>query len=339
MKQARGISLKSANLLTEVNRRKTQVLIAVGLFVLVFVVAGLIGDGEAILAAVRRVELAVFGGMLALSLVNYLLRAWRWQIFSDRLRLCVPFPLTTCYFVAGFALTATPGKVGEALRLWLLKRGHGIAYSRSLGLLFGDRLADITAIVLLTLVNLQGVADFGWAIVPAVAFVLALTIVFARPRLAMLAISRVYGWIEVWPRLFAVFRRATRHIAHLASPGTYCVVMVLSLIGWLAEAVALYWLLTAMGAPLPIEVVVFVFSFSMLIGAAAMLPGGLGGTEATMIGLLASFGVDFDTAVAATAIIRVTTLWFSVLLGIVALPLSLRLTARERPAQVIQAAA
>lgn len=336
MKLARGMS---ANVLAEVNKRKTQILIAVGLFVLVFVVAGLFGDGGAILAAIEHLNFAVIAGMLALSLVNYLLRAWRWQVFSDRLRLGVPFSRNTCYFVAGFALTATPGKVGEALRLWLLKRGHGIAYSRSLGLLFGDRLADTTVIVLLTLVNLQGVADFGWAIVPAVTFVIVLTSVFVRPRLAMAAITRVYGWVGIWPRLFAVVRRAMRHIAHLAKPATYCLVMVLSVIGWLAEAVALYWLLEVMGAPLPLGAVVFVFSFSMLIGAAAMLPGGLGGTEATMIGLLASFGVDFDTAVAATAIIRVTTLWFSVLLGVVALPLSLRLTARERPARVVQAAA
>jgi len=53
-------------------------------------------------------------------------------------------------------------------------------------------------------------------------------------------------------------------------------------------------------------------------GALSFMPGGLGGDEAVMVGLLVWQGLDAADAVAATVIIRVTTLWFAVLLGVAA---------------------
>jgi uncharacterized protein (TIRG00374 family) len=57
----------------------------------------------------------------------------------------------------------------------------------------------------------------------------------------------------------------------------------------------------------------------MLAGAISFLPGGLGGAEAAMVALLLTNGVVLGTAVLATVICRAVTLWFAVLLGIVAM--------------------
>ncbi len=57
----------------------------------------------------------------------------------------------------------------------------------------------------------------------------------------------------------------------------------------------------------------------MLAGAISSLPGGLGGSEATMIALLSLCGVPLPIAISATVLIRLATLWFAVLLGVAAL--------------------
>jgi uncharacterized protein (TIRG00374 family) len=54
------------------------------------------------------------------------------------------------------------------------------------------------------------------------------------------------------------------------------------------------------------------------------MPGGLGGSEATMVLLLKACGVPLPMAVSATLVIRVATLWFAVLLGIIALSIRFR---------------
>ena len=50
-----------------------------------------------------------------------------------------------------------------------------------------------------------------------------------------------------------------------------------------------------------------------------MLPGGLGSTEATIIGLLKIKGVEINLASSLTLIIRLMTLWFATLLGVLIL--------------------
>jgi uncharacterized protein (TIRG00374 family) len=68
----------------------------------------------------------------------------------------------------------------------------------------------------------------------------------------------------------------------------------------------------------PATTAAFIYAFAMLAGAVSFLPGGLGGAEAAMLAILEIVGVGHATAVAATLLLRLTTLWFAVGLGIVA---------------------
>lgn len=61
-----------------------------------------------------------------------------------------------------------------------------------------------------------------------------------------------------------------------------------------------------------------IYGLAISIGALSFLPGGLGGTEATMIFLLGVTGASVADAGAATILLRLATLWFAVLIGIVA---------------------
>jgi uncharacterized membrane protein YbhN (UPF0104 family) len=62
----------------------------------------------------------------------------------------------------------------------------------------------------------------------------------------------------------------------------------------------------------------------MLGGGATGLPGGLGGAEAALLALLGLAGVPLAIGLPATLIIRATTLWFAILIGLVLLPVAER---------------
>jgi uncharacterized protein (TIRG00374 family) len=62
-----------------------------------------------------------------------------------------------------------------------------------------------------------------------------------------------------------------------------------------------------------------VYPLSMLAGAASMLPGGVGSTEATIVGLLSLFDVPLGVAALAAIGIRFSSMWFAVLCGFIAL--------------------
>jgi uncharacterized protein (TIRG00374 family) len=116
--------------------------------------------------------------------------------------------------------------------------------------------------------------------------------------------------------------RMTEILAHTRgclTPVPLLIGLVIGIAAWSAEGWGFAILLVALGHPLTLATAFSIYAFSMLTGAASFLPGGLGGSEAAMIVLLRLTGVPLGVAVSATLLIRLATLWFAVLLGIIAL--------------------
>ena len=274
----------------------------------------------------------LIASLLGLSLINYALRAVRWLMLSRALGLQVPNFANILYYFSGYALTATPGKAGEAIRLWLLKSGHGIAYSRSMPLMFADRALDLWAIMLLTLVSFSGFQAYRWHGVALLVLVVLVSLPMVRPAMLEPALLAAAGVAKRRRRLLVQLRRVLRAMGRLSSWKTYGTTLVPSVLGWLAEALALYWILQHFGAEVSMANAVFVFAFSMIVGAISMLPGGLGSTEATMVILLTTLGVEMDIALLSTAIVRATTFWFAVVIGLLLTPSAMTTSRRAAKA-------
>jgi uncharacterized protein (TIRG00374 family) len=105
--------------------------------------------------------------------------------------------------------------------------------------------------------------------------------------------------------------------------------LLVGLGAWGAEALGFSILLQAMGNSLPLVTAVSVYALAMLAGALSFMPGGLGGSEATMIVLLKLLGIPLPIAVSATIIIRLATLWFAVVLGIISLSIKAKMPALD----------
>lgn len=320
-------------------RAEFAAIAAAALFLALVVAAAALADGDEVLRQLGRIGAPVVLGLLALSLVNYGSRALRWHLFSRHLGLPVPLRRSGLYYVAGFSATTTPGKVGEALRLWFLERAHGCRYERTGALLVGDRFSDLTATLLLCLLGGSIFTGYLWTtlgVALALAGVLGLLM---RPGLLLRLVGVAYGRLGRWPKVFARLRILVRATARLFGPKVYGIALVLALTGWLAESLGLYWLLVLMEAEVPLRAAIFVFAFAMLAGGLSMLPGGLGSTEAVMVALLLAQGTSAEVAIAATAVIRVTTLWFAVALGFLVLPRALVLARRGQPRTALAAGA
>ena len=83
---------------------------------------------------------------------------------------------------------------------------------------------------------------------------------------------------------------------------------------------AFWLLLTWMDVEIGFWLAVLIFVFSTLAGGLTGAPGGIGGAEAAMVGLLLLEGIPFEVALPATAVIRATTLWFAILIGLGVFP-------------------
>lgn len=263
---------------------------------------------EEALSAARRLGLGGGALLLALSVFNYALRFGRWQLYLRQLGYEVPVGPSLRYYLASFAFTATPGKLGEAVRSFYLKP-HGVPYSASLSALFVERLFDLAATLVLAAF---GVFYFG-RYLPLIALpVLAIVLV-----LLLLASARFRGWLRRGPlRQRAGVLDALETASVLSRGWLLGAGFLLSLLGWGAEAVAFHVAVMLLGLELPLIASLGIYGLAISVGALSFLPGGLGGTEATMILLLTLSGASAADAGAATILLRLATLWFAVLLGI-----------------------
>jgi uncharacterized protein (TIRG00374 family) len=261
--------------------------------------------------------------VLGLSLLNYLLRAVRWQGLCDALGVALPFGRNALYYVAGFAFTITPGKLGEVVRLWLLRRDCGAPYDRTLGLLVIDRVTDAVPLLALCVLGASRFAGQRSSVAVAAGLVIGALVLVVRPDWLMLLVKLVYGQLRRAPRLFARALRLLRAIQTLVAPWVLARALLLGLAGWSAEALGAWLVLDGLGAEIDLVEAAFVFAFGMLVGALPLFPGGVGGAEGAMVALLLLLGVDAATALTATALIRLATLGLAVALGFLALPVAI----------------
>jgi glycosyltransferase 2 family protein len=108
----------------------------------------------------------------------------------------------------------------------------------------------------------------------------------------------------------------------------------LGVVAWLCECLGFAIIIDAFpGAVVPLGLATLIYAATTVAGVVS--PGGLLVTESSMTLLLvtAGQGLDQTTAVAATILTRLCTLWFAVVLGLVALVWLRRL--RPRTAAVI----
>ena len=261
---------------------------------------------------------------LALSLVNYLVRFVRWQKYLRILGHRVYWPESLRIYIAGFGLTIIPGKAGEAIRSVFLKN-HGVSYPESLAVFFSDQLSNLISIMLLVSVGL-------WAYPQAQPVI----VILGGMILGVLLFLQQSKWLQAVDALAQ--RKLPAKPAHLISSSIEIVLhskrcfslpmllygIAMGLVAWGAEGVAFYYIMHVLGSDMTLQTALFIYAFSMLVGAISFLPGGLGGTEATMVALLILNNIAQPQAVAATVLIRLATLWFAVALGVIALSMPAR---------------
>lgn len=312
-------------------RRWRDIALLGGLFL--FVLLGLAGlaaatGWEETKAQLMRLSLVQVAALLGLSLINYLFRGLRWHLFARRLGLPTGLLQDLRHFLGGFAMSVTPGRVGELIRMRWLKRETGWAVERTAPLVLVDRASDLAAMALILALSVALSAGGIAMAAPVAILALAAAWIATRPRLLAGLTTLAYRSTGLFPRLMGRIRRAARSLTAFSTGPTIAMALILGLIGWMAEGYAFHLLLMWMGADIGFWSALGIFTFATLAGGLTGAPGGVGGAEAAMVALLSLEGVPLEVSLPATAVIRLTTLWFAIGLGLAVFPLAERASKR-----------
>lgn len=265
--------------------------------------------------AITRVSPATWALVLSLSLLNYALRFARWHVYLSGLGHDLPPARHLAIYMAGFALTPTPGKLGEGIRALYLKP-FGVGIGRCLSALYAERLLDVMAVSLLAALlflsphpGVRSLALIGGAI--TLLLLIAqhpAAVAFTRDLVRRLRNQRLRA-------LGAKIAAFQSDVTTLLRPRMLAGGLLLGLIAWGAEGVGTFLIAQALGIDVSLWAAMGIYAVAMLAGALSFLPGGLGSAEAAMVALFSMAGAPLPVAVAATLLVRLATLWFAVALG------------------------
>ncbi len=292
----------------------------VGLGALGYLAAVVWAGSDATWAAAARLDAAALVAGTVLASAGYFVRwaRWRWMMRSFGHR--IPMGHELRVYLSGLALTSSPAKLGETVRSVFLLR-HGVRVADSLAAFFADRLADVIGVALL------GALAAVW-----VGGRLPLLEALAALALLLPFVLRAAVRGRRWPAWMAALQqrgRAGRWLAAVAFPAASWARLwsPARLPGFAAAALLAYGLqalvfahyVAVVALPLPVLQCVAIFASATLIGAASMVPAGLGVMEAALALQLTQAGASADAAVAVALLTRLSTLWFGLLLGALAL--------------------
>lgn len=284
-----------------------------GLVVVVF--AGLLayGDARQIGTLLAQFPPGWFAAAAGLALLNYALRYVRWILYLRALELRVAHSVALPVFLAGLALSITPGKVGELLKSVWLNRKAGVPVAQSAPAVVMERLTDAISAALLALA--------GIALLPPAVILLISGVVVAGFVIGGLAASR-YGLallrLPVLRRWREPLTQSSSGLRRLMTPRMLAAAVILGGLAWAAEGIALWVIVIGLNESLSPTLALSISAIAALVGAATALPGGLVGFEGSMVALLAQAGIATTAAVVATLLTRLATLWLAVLIGLLA---------------------
>lgn len=281
----------------------------------------------------------------ALAAGNWFIRFLKWERYRRLLGVRLTTGQSMLIYFSGFALSITPGKMGEAYKSLLMKRIDGSPISRTAPIVIAERLTDLLGLLILmggagaitvwTGQRLSGAnegPDYGRYISLAavgtfVACLGILLVVFCDPLVMFfIRIAGRIGFLKKLEHKLVTFHDATKI---LLAPRQLLYPTVVSVFSWSCEALALYLIARQFSGDLPeptdtpnaavtLPLCVFSYAYSMILGNIVfVLPAGLGVTEGLLGWLLDHCaGLSKASANSCSLILRACTLWFAVVVGL-----------------------
>jgi uncharacterized protein (TIRG00374 family) len=257
---------------------------------------------------------SVITQIILLSGLSYFVRYMRWSWLLSRAGHKVSFLEGILSYIAGFAFTVSPGKVGELYRIRYFTK-LSVPPWLVISAFIYERLLDLVVVLLLCMVFVVDKSELTLVFGFVFSVFIMILILVRWPKCIELP-SVFFKSTGLFLEVSQIFKEGISGIKIWTNCVDISVGFSLGLLAWLTTAFSFFWLLEDIGIILPMSMALSIYALALLIGAASFLPGGIGTTEAAIVLLLTMNGVMFDTALIAAVTIRIGTLWFATLLGL-----------------------
>lgn len=223
-------------------------------------------------------------------------------------------------FIAGISLIATPGGAGTAIKSHILKEKFNIPISKTLPIIFMERLTELIGIlVILSLF-------FYWTNLFESIFAISFGFLFAFVMYLLISNNKIFNSVKKFLNKINKIKKFTtsldnskESLTKLTEKNTFFEMVGWSIIAKFAQFSAVYFIFLSFNLDLGFFLSGQIYYTSLVLGSLTFMPSGIIITESTMIAILLNHGVDLSLATLLVIFTRLITTWLGTILGLIAL--------------------
>jgi len=300
---------------------KTVLLIVIS--VVFYVGLILFSDFEEIKSGFQEVNLEYYPVIFLLSLSVYFLMGIRYHIFLKKIGVKTSLKQTMLISFAGQAMFGTFGRAGTVIKSYILKKKFGYAISKTGPIIIIEQLLDLLASIVILLISLIWFDFFEVYVVTGIGIALVtLFYLLVRHKVIFELLKRIFLKIKYFQNFVKNIDEARESLFKLISTEIMLKTISISILIKVFQMTIVFLIFESLGLNIELLLSGLIYFASMLAGTFVLLPGGIVVTDSSMLGLLLKNGVDVSTSSIAVIIVRFVTLWFTVIIGLVALKIS-----------------
>ena len=267
--------------------------------------------------------------IIPLIVLSWLPIYFRWRLLCKNLEISVPIKTDFLIYLSGFALTITPGKIGELLRTQLLKDKTNTSRSNTVPIIFVEKFYDLIGAILFSTIGIINFPEIwfiilgGLSLILFIYLIISTSFIFKKFMKLLTKFNFTKSFVTSLSESQSTLKRSIR-------PKILLLSSLLSILYWSIVSVAVYFIFQALNfTSIDIFRIVSSYVLSHFIGALSFIPGGIGVAEMSFAGFLHLNGIEFPLIATVVIISRIFTLWINIVVGFIALKFSGGFSFRE----------
>jgi uncharacterized protein (TIRG00374 family) len=224
---------------------------------------------------------------VAVCILAWLLRGLRYKIILSGIGIqCSLLFSTGCIFISQTANLIVPARLGDLVRVFILKHEYGASISQGISSVVVERVFDIVMVALLGAISLLFVfnvpGEYFWLVV--------IPLVLGAGFFIFLSISDRFAsknrYIGILLTMLDQIRQVSLSIKSVFALSTSSIVI------WLLDVLVCMFVAMMFGVSIPFAVVVLAIVVGNLVKAIPLTPGGIGTYELAVVAIFSAAGID-----------------------------------------------
>jgi len=257
--------------------------------------------------------------ILSLVFFGLVTKSFRQLILLRSIGIDISMKENFIIYFSGLSMQATPGGLGTMIKSQFIKKNYGHSLLKTMPVVLVERFHD-----LLSMITIITILSFFYQLIE-IQIILAILIPILiisylsvrQEKILVFFVNRLLN-IKFLSKFIQNLVESQETLRALSSYKIMLSCWGISLFGLTLEAISIYYSFIAFNLDFGIIETTLITFTSMVIGAVSFIPGGIGLTEASLIGFLVLSKVELATASSLAIFIRLTTIWFATIVGFIA---------------------